>query len=80
MNKSYLNEPGKFTRNKKLSVESQFQKNLDDFHSWVKTDVSSYELGCLTAEKAINKIQDTLERYAKEQDILLEEMLRGEEE
>lgn len=80
MSKSYLNEPERFTRNPKLSAESQFQRNLDDFHRWVKSDVSAFENKCLTAEKVINKIQGTLERYAKEQDILLEEMLRGEEE
>ena len=80
MSKSYLNEPERFTRNLKLSAESQFQRNLDDFHRWVESDVSAFEHKCLTAEKVINKIQGTLERYTKEQDILLEEMLRGEEE
>lgn len=80
MRKSYLSEPERFARNPKLSAESQFQRNLDDFHRWVKSDVNSYEHKCLTAEKVINKIQDTLERYSKEQDILLEEILRSEEE
>lgn len=75
MSKSYLSEPERFCRNEKISSELQFQRNLYDFHRWVKSDISSYEHRCLTAEKVINKIQDTLERYAKEQDLLLEEML-----
>lgn len=76
MSKSYLSEPERFTRNPKLSAESQFQRNLDDFHRWVKHDISSYEYKTLTAELVVKKIQETLERYEKEQDVLLDEMLK----
>lgn len=75
MSKSYLSEPKRFTRNQKISAEVQFQRNLDDFHRWVESDISSYEHERLTAEKVIDKIQDTLERYRKEQDLLLDEIL-----
>ncbi len=76
MSKSYLSEPSRFTRNPKLSAESQYQRNLDDFHRWVNHDVNSYNHKCLTAELAINKIKETLEIYQKEQDGLLDEILK----
>lgn len=63
----------KFARNKKLSTEEQFQKNINDFNNLIKTHVSHYELECITAEKSMSKIKDTIECYEKAQHILIEE-------
>lgn len=76
MSKSYLSEPKRFTRNSKLTAEKQYQRNLDDFHRWVKHDINAFNHKCLTAELVINKIKDTIERYQREQDVLIDEMLK----
>lgn len=75
MSKSYLSEPERFTRNPKLSAETQFQRNLDDFQRLVKSDVKAFEHKCLTAELVIKNIQESIKLYDKEQEALLNEIL-----
>ena len=66
----------KFIKSDRLNIEEQYQKNLDDFHRLIETHVDSHDLDCITPEKTIEKIKDTLEQYEKAQEELIQEAIR----
>lgn len=66
----------KFIKSDRLNIEEQYQKNLDDLHRLIKTDVKSFDIDCITPEKTMEKIKDTLEQYEKAQEELIQEAIR----